>query len=832
MHNQYNSLPMRRIFLLLLVLITVALPSRAVLSEDNIAGSLAVLRQQLYNRHIELERQADMMKEQQQTVTSQVISVLQRSQQNAIMLYSQQAGNIFDLTYACHEATEQYSEFQSNAAPFRRYIESANIEVSRYDSLISDLSQMRIEMLTAQSKTDRNVALTLAINIRRTLKDNRTQMEQYVRMYQFTEARLHRLDHYANNRYADIQRSIFNSPGDNYFTILRNLGHEIKQASNEVGEKYKPLGRAGSDWDVKVMMSFLLLIFFGSLLAAGINTITIGLLFTWLVRHNKLDFIFNWFMRRSEGIDPKRAFQAKRPYIIMVATVITFALLLAAVRWIWDQNFVIMATDLLVEYAWLTGVILLSLLIRLDTEQMRKGIHIYLPIMVGCVIVILFRIVLVPNSVLMIVFPPILAICALWQWVAVTRHQRHLPQSDILYTYLSLIVFLACVMASAIGYTLLSVEMLIWWTMQLACILTLTCVSSMLHNYGNNPRRHYFADDAPIRRVWFFMLLYRVVLPTMGVLSVIVSIYWAADVFNLSATTWRIFTTKLIDSKNFTLSILGVAQVIILFFLFGYINRNAIRLLRDHLQSSEEMRAEKEQRQVDSQSVVSRVAMWRNVIQVLVWGVWLLVTMNLFNINNSWLVAISAGLSTGIGFAMKDILENIYYGISLMAGRISVGDYISIDDTRGTVKSISYTSTMLESYDGSVIAFQNSQLFTKNYKNLTKNHGSEVDSITVGVAYGSNANEVKQIIAEAVSALDRPGYIRYIDTVFSNFGDSSIDFKVLAWVDSRKRTYAHGDIMTAIYNALNDHHIEIPYPQRDVRIVAPTSAANPSTPFT
>ncbi len=211
--------------------------------------------------------------------------------------------------------------------------------------------------------------------------------------------------------------------------------------------------------------------------------------------------------------------------------------------------------------------------------------------------------------------------------------------------------------------------------------------------------------------------------------------------------------------------------------------------------------------------------MWRNVIQVMAWGTWLLVSMNIFNINNSWLVAISAGLSTGIGFAMKDILENIYYGISLMAGRIKVGDYISIDNTRGTVKSISYVSTTLEALDGSVITFQNSQLFTKNYKNLTKNHGNELDIIPVGVAYGSNAKEVRQIIADAVKALDRPDYIRYLDTVFYGFGDNSIDFKLLVWVDSRRQIFAHSDIMSAVYNALSDNHIEIPYPQRDLHIV-------------
>ena len=91
-------------------------------------------------------------------------------------------------------------------------------------------------------------------------------------------------------------------------------------------------------------------------------------------------------------------------------------------------------------------------------------------------------------------------------------------------------------------------------------------------------------------------------------------------------------------------------------------------------------------------------------------------SLSIFEISSTWLVVVSGGLSTGIGFAMKDILENIYYGISLMAGRIKIGDYIICDGIRGKVSSINYTSTVIDALDGSTIAFQNSQLFTKNYK--------------------------------------------------------------------------------------------------------------------
>lgn len=829
----------KKLAIIAILLAAMLLPTHAVLKEKDIDKTLAILRQELTHYHSELERQTAFMKEQQNEVTSEVISVLQRSQQNSLMLYSQRNGNIFDLTYACHEATDQYHRFRQTAAPFRQYIENANIEVSRYDSLITDLSTMYTAALSERAKVDRNVSLTLAINIRRTLQANRKQMEQYIRMYEFTEERLKNLNDYADKRYADIQNSIFSNSSDDYYTILSNLRGELYETATTVKEKYRPLKQVKSDWDSRVILWLLVILLAGSAAAAVVNYFIIGFVFTWLLRHDKLNFVFSWFLKKKEGRDPKVAFAAKRTYIILAATVFTFAIMLGVLRLVWDQNFIIMASSLLVEYAWLTGVVLLSLLVRLDGDQIRNGFRIYVPILAICLVVISFRIVLIPNDMVNLLFPPVLLACALWQWRVVRKYQKRLPKSDIIYTYISLAVFMASVVASAVGYTLLSVEMLIWWTMQMTCILTITCFSSLLKTYGDNEKRKYLSDETPITQSWFFRLVYQVGIPTMGALSVLMSIYWAADVFNLSATTRHIFNMHLIDNPNFTLSLYSVVVVIILFYVFRFVNHTVTSLLQYNFWINEQERAAQEERQPSQESVLSRIAMWRNVIQVVAWGAWLLIAMGIFHINNSWLVAISAGLSTGIGFAMKDILENIYYGISLMAGRIRVGDYISIDDTRGTVKSVSYVSTMIEAMDGSVIAFQNSQLFTKNYKNLTKNHGNELDVIVVGVAYGSDVAQTKQIIANAVKATNRPDYIKYVNTVLAGLGESSVDFKVLAWVDSRRRTYAHSEILEAIYNALNEAGIEIPFPQRDLHIVSdstrnniPSASASALTPTT
>ena len=340
--------------------------------------------------------------------------------------------------------------------------------------------------------------------------------------------------------------------------------------------------------------------------------------------------------------------------------------------------------------------------------------------------------------------------------------------------------------------------------MQLTCILTITCLKGIIKAYAE--RNGILAK--PITQKWAYRLVYTVLLPVMGVVSVIFSIYWAADIFNLSDTTMRIYTNNFIDSDNIRISILGIFMASILYIVFAYVNKTSKDFLKLHFEKT------------DPTTAASKNVMAKNVLQVVVWGVWLMLVLSIFHVNSTWLVVISGGLSTGIGFAMKDIIENIYYGISLMAGRIKVGDLIECDGIRGTVSSISYTSTLMDTTDGSVIAFQNSQLFTKNYKNLTRNHGYEVASIPFGVAYGTNVNTVRDLVCNAVNKLKCKDTTRPAKMVFANFGDNSIDFKLIVWVPVLTTTYAKGEIMETIYNVLTEHNIEIPFPQRDIHIIS------------
>lgn len=787
---QSNLLNMKkRLYIIILLMVAFVLPSNAVLKEANLDTTLYMLRTELTNYHIDLEKQNQAAKAQQLAVIQELISIVKQADQNSIMLYSQRNGYIFDMTYACHEATEQFKKFKSKAVPFRQMIKKNNVEVARFDSLINYLYGMNTMFLSEEAQVNRNVDLTLAVNIRRQLVEKQKQLQAYVQAYDRTDRKLQALNDYANRRYEDIQNSIFNNGGDNYLRILRNFSMNYKEAKTSVTEKYKPVPGMMSQWDVRIIFILFGIIVFWGLISIFLNLFTIRIVITQLMKHGMFE-------------NRKESFMAKRPCLIMAMTVVTFAFILGIVRMAVTQNFVIMASQLLVEYSWLVGVILVSILLRVDNDKIKNTFRIYSPLMLVGFIVIVFRIILIPNDLVNLIFPPVLLLCALWQWNVIGRKHNQVLRTDKTYAFISLAVFGVSTIFAWTGFTLLAVQLIIWWTMQLTCVLTITCCEGWLSVYA---KRKKLADKA-ITDKWLYRFIYKVLLPISGVLSFIISIYWAADVFNMSDTTWEIFNKDYIKTSNFTASLFSISEVACLYFLFNYINITSVDFMRHHFEKA------------DPASAASKIVMFKNVMQVIIWGIWLLIALNVFQVGKSWLLAIFAGLSTGLGFASKDILENIYYGISLMMGRVKVGDYIICDGTRGKVSSISYTSTMLEATDGSVIAFQNSQLFSKNYKNMTKNHGYELDILEVGIAYGSNVKEVKQILIDALMKLDCIYQDKGVKVLLKSFDDSCITLKIVVWVNVLTQAIDDATIMECIYDTLNDHNIEIPFPQREITI--------------
>ncbi len=772
---------MKRLISIIFIM-TVTLCAHAVLKEKDLNQTLLILRTELTDYHRELSERLKMNQKQSERVRDQLISIMKRSNQNSLMLYSQKQEYVFDLTYACHEATELYQEFRRQQLPFKTFMSKSETEIARYDSLITSLQSMPQSMLDAQTKTNRSVCLALATSIRNSLEENRSTLEDYINIYDNTEKRLSHLNDYAQKRYNDIQTNIFKNGGESYFTIIQDWSRYWQRMTDTVRKKYEPTDN--SQWDSRWIFGLLISVIFYAIIASALNFAAIRYVVPRRFRTNE--------------------FMKKRACITMATTTVTFAIILGITLATVEQNFFIMAANLLVTYAWLLGVILISLLLRVNGDQIKSAFRIYTPLIAVGFLVIAIRIILIPSELVNMLFPPVLLICALWQWNVIGRHNQNVPRSDMFYTYISLMVFIASVVCSWVGYTLMAVQVLIWWIMQLTCILTITCISQYLKLYGL--RKHL--DEKPVTKTWAYDLMYQVILPSMSVGSVMLSIWWAADVFNLSDLCWKIFNYKFINQENFQISIIKITMVICLWFLFSYLSKTFLRLLRLHYDTK------------DPASAESRTAMSKNVIQIFIWGAWLLISLSILHISVSWLLAITGGLSTGIGFASKNIIENIFYGASLMTGRVKVGDWIEVNNTMGKVVSISYTSTVIESLYGEVITFQNSQLFSNNYKNLTRNHDYVLAVVPYSVAYGSDLQQVIQLVDGAVNQMKHQWMdkTKKVKSVVGELADSSINFKMFVWATAPKKSYVISDVLNCIYDTLNKNGIEIPFPQQDVHI--------------
>ena len=779
---------MKRFFLIFLILTSFCVDAGAVLKEKDLEQTLTILQAELEQYNNELSVRSVARRERTKRLITQLLQTMKRADQNALMLYSQQQDNVFDLTYACHEATKQYNDFHRQRLPFAEFLEKTEKDIARYDSLIQRLESMPDMTMTKYGNQKRDTCLVLAKNISKMLEGNAQQLRRNIRFYNTTERRLKEQNEYAHKRYSDIQRNIFINGGDNYLTLLGHFNRNWQQLKDAVQKKYNLDPKSNSQWSLTWILGTFVGIFVYVIIAIVLNQL-----------------FFRFLM-------PKRfrteEFMKKRFCIIMATTSITFAIIQGAIFVIGTgQNypFLYMAASLLVEFAWLLGVILTSLLMRVKGDQLGSATRIYSPLIAVGFIVIGCRIILIPNELVNFMLPPVLLICALWQWIVIRRHNQNIPRSDIFYTYISLTVFIASVVSSFIGYTLLAVQLLIWWIMQLTCILTITCISRYLEIYAKKKR----LAEKPITQTWGYLMVEKMILPVLSVTSIMLSIYWAANVFNLSDICWRLFKYDFIDMENLKVSFLKLSMVITMWFVFRYIAMTILALLKVHFEIK------------DPSTAASKEMMGKNVIQVFIWGIWLMLSLSIMHISVAWLLAISGGLSTGIGFASKDIIENIYYGASLMAGRIKVGDWIQIEGTMGKVMSINYTSTVIESLYGEVITYQNAQLFTKNYKNLTRNHGYVLVVIPFGVAYGSNLKEVTNLVEGTLNNMHHQwiDQTKRVKCVVSEMADSSMNFKLFVWADAPKQSYVISDVLKCVYDTLNTNGISIPFPQRDVHLI-------------
>ena len=818
----FNMIAMIKKIFLALAMTLITLEAGAVLKESTMQQTLGVLCEELSETHQEHKDRAKRFEKRNNEFKKSIGRDLELCNNIELMLYSQKEQNIFDLAYACGQATSLYKRV-SRTRSFKQFEQQQDEQIAQYENLIRALNNIPdYQLQNPAMRLNRDSCIYLAKAIEGDIRKARETMKENHERRQWVAEKAKKLNDYAMSMYERIRESVFVNGGQNYFQMLKRFNYNWKNSKDDLAEKYTHAHKTRSEWR-------------GPL---------VGFLFIFLAIYVVGALLLSWFILKY--LVPKRwlsrgsykTFLKKRSSIIICVAAAVFGIATFIISSVTDKNFLTMATRLLSEYAWLIAAITLSIIIRLNGDSVKSAIKLYVPVLLVGFVVFFFRIVFLPSTVVNLVFPILLLVFTIWQLIINRRHNANVPRSDVFYSWISFIVMaVSCVMAW-MGYTLMSVQVLIWWIMQLTLIQTITVIYDLMHTYENK----YIPKNADVRQTWFYDAVYKMIVPIAATLSVGLSIYWAARVFDLTQWCEYIFRYKFVDQPGLiVLSLDRILACVAFAFVFNYI----IYLFIQGYQLFKQNRAEAKaismyernndidsDEDIDIETVIQddpnakakvkaeskAVTLSMNIIKYIGWGIYVYIVLVTLHVNRTGITFILTGLSTGIGFAMKDTLENLFYGLSLMNGRVKIGDVIECDGVRGKVSNINYQSTLVETIDGSVIAFLNSQLFTKNFKNMTRNHGYEMAKITVGVAYGSKIDQVRDMIIDRISHLDCYDPKKGVQVLFQNFGESSVDLLVIVWVRVASQAADIARIKENIYDVLNNNGIEIPFPQADVHI--------------
>lgn len=271
-----------------------------------------------------------------------------------------------------------------------------------------------------------------------------------------------------------------------------------------------------------------------------------------------------------------------------------------------------------------------------------------------------------------------------------------------------------------------------------------------------------------------------------------------------------------IEIGNIKISAYGITRVII----FGAV---LFWLGRISNQKGQKMIREQERLDLGTREILAKL------YQVTLFVVIFILLLQVMGINITALAVFGGALGVGLGFGLQAIASNFISGVILLLDRsLSVGDYIELEDGRmGMIREMNMRSTTLETYDGKDIMVPNEQFITTSFTNWTHKNKKQRYSIEFQVAYSTDLHQLFALLREVVSShpkvLSGPELPieEVADAEIAGFGESGVNILIEFWMegidDGEHRVGA--DLLMMIWECLKANHIEIPYPQREVKIV-------------
>lgn len=767
-----------------------------------------------------------------------------------LTLYSCDNMGFFDLTYELHRAISLYKRLDEMAQPDKEVIMLAQRDMTRMQYLLETLRRMPPELEEIKEVSDSISSLesdtlmhTLMLNTphaggekfymlspaEQALRDSCVVMarccireqENSINMLLEEAANFARLRDefrstydYANNRFDELSYDIYTDHREiNLAHLLTRPLYVIRNTITDCYEKY-------ASSDIYALSEFIVVLceMFGMLFLA----IIIVALIKRCTRQYKHSLIR---IHRNTHIVANALYMVLLLLCLLV-DVNAFHLPLISLN----------AQTFLVYFIYVL-TLQLSLLLRCAGKRAAAGIRLYAPSILCGFALAFMRMYFVPDSLLGIIMIPLTWCCWLWQMGALLRFWSQCDTLDSSIAAITAIILLGTAICSSIGHSILALQIIFWWESQQAAIVVIAAVYFIMQNYGDTRIKHRtiqyleqrsgHAEDGQtaIQITWLYDMVKMVGLPILCIISVPLCIYMSLNFVNAQEDfiyTYKstFFSLGALDHVICDFSIEKLAWVLSLYFGFNFLRYVSICIYRqtsEHIERKRSGHGEILTNQLN-------LTLGTNLINLVVWGLYITVVSIILKIPMTALTVIIGAFTGGIGFAMKDVMNNVIYGTQLMAGRLRVGDYIICDNYRGAVTSISYQTTQIVTEEGAMVSFTNADLFRKNFQNLTRHNPYEVCRVTIGVAYDSDLDKVERLIREAIEPLnqkDKFGRMLLspqegLRIEMRDLQDSEIVMAVRFAIIAERRTWFLPVARKAIFQNLVRNGIEIPYPQLDI----------------
>lgn len=603
---------------------------------------------------------------------------------NAVMLFSQEDYYIFGKAYSATRAREIVVKFREFVKPVYEWQATCEFELNRLTELRKVISDIPDSKLTQEARRKKKQTIEV-------LESYTLKIQEWLNFCLSEEKRIDhvraiadKLEKVSAKSFEEIHTHVFLAKDTPFFYILKDWKNEVAMLDYDGTSFFNPSvygHQYANEWAKignLIRYGYILSYIIGALLG-------IGLAF-WIRRKGirLCSFKRSLFIGYTFGI------------VTMFATAIVLNLFFV------QNPYYVSLQRLAYEFFALCLAINISIILLVRTSELISTFVTYLPMVFITLITFVLRNSLVSSYVLRVSIVPtfMLATTALIVTLIINRNRvRKLHMVSLIATA---VVYVGAIICGWMGRYFLAFQIVVIWNVLYVGHLALSCIYFILDTIDERQS----AKHVGFHGQWMSITVNQLFKPIIVVATFVVCVFVSAHMFDIIDLVEHLAKVRFIDIPDrISVSVDKIMLVISL----GIIAHYVISVVRSLLKVTDEKSDKKR----------FSVGMSLQLITILMWLCFGIAALVVFEVNSTGVIAILSGVMVGVGIALRDTLDCFFCGLTMMAGRVKVGDFVECDGKRGWVRDIQYRTTLIQTIDGAMVSFFNTAFFGKGYRNLS-----------------------------------------------------------------------------------------------------------------